>query len=124
MKQSVRSLLLGALCGALSFVLLFLLLPALPFPLPDPLWIGLAAVGCGAVALLLLKGRRPYAPGWVWLGLPVQITLFFLCSDWVCRLWGLSTSGLGWFEYMAQGLGWPLLVTLLQFLLLLLLKKR
>jgi len=115
--------LVSAACGVLSFLTVFLAVPGLPSPCPDPVWMALDLLVPTALALLLAGRLRPIPAPWLWLGLPVQYILLFLFRTPISRGLGIHLEGLGGFEYLFTAAVWPALVTLIQFLTLLLLQK-
>ena len=117
-----KAVLVSAICGLLSLLTVFLAVPSLPKPCPDPVWMALDILGPVAVAILLMGRSIPAV--WVWLGLPVQYGLLFLFSEPISRLWGMSLEGGGGFAFLFIAGVWPALVTLVQFLALLLYQKR
>lgn len=115
MKHLLRAL----LCGALTLIIDFIAIPKLCVGVPDPIWIALMFLLPALLAAVLLRG----APAWAFAGLLVQYPLLWLGADFFAGLLGQSLSGLGGLAYIFQSVTWPLAVTLVQFALLLGLRK-
>lgn len=113
MKSALRT----ALCSLTTFALVFYLIPALlARGIPDILWMTLEIILPAILAALMLKNVRPT---WIFLNLPIHYGLLILLAAPLSRFWGSPIDrSLGWFSYIGSTFFWPIVLTIVQFVVL------
>ena len=111
-------------CCILTFSIDFLLIPRLMRGIPDILWMAaMVLLPLGAAWLFYEKFSRP-APGLLFAGMGIQYLLLIVMAGPISQDFGSSIEHtLGWFEYIGAAFPWPLAVTLVQFLMIVLIRK-
>ena len=116
----------AALCAILSVLIDFILIPQilLRLPrflrviiLPDPIWMSLMILFPVLVAIYMLEKKTHISAGYVWIGLPVQYLILIVFAQPISRIghWG------DW-SYIGDAIIWPLSVTVVQFITLIVLR--
>ena len=111
-------------CCILTFSIDFLLIPRLMRGIPDILWMAaMVLLPLGAAWLFYEKFSRP-APGLLFAGMGIQYLLLIVMAGPISQDFGSSIEHtLGWLEYIGAAFLWPLAVTLVQFLMIVLIRK-
>lgn len=119
--QKIKGLLISTVCGVLSFVVNFVIMSQ-TVALPDPLWVALMLLIPVFIAICLIRRSMEVHPGYIWVGLPAQYLLFFIFSRQISVELGINLDkGTSGFEYVFIATIWPFVVTLTQFLSLMVL---
>jgi len=113
MKSALRT----ALCSVITFALVFYLVPVLlAGGTPDFIWMALDLILPAVAAALLLKQVKPT---WIFLNLPIHYGLLILLATPLSKIWGSPIAlGLGWFSYIGATFFWPIILTIIQFVVL------
>lgn len=111
-------------CCILTFSIDFLLIPRLMRGIPDILWMAaMVLLPLGAAWLFYEKFSRP-VPGLLYAGMGIQYLLLIVMAGPISQAFGSSIAHtLGWFGYIGAAFPWPLVVTLAQFLMIVLIRK-
>lgn len=107
-----------------SFFTNFIAIPLVMTGSPDFLWMAAMLLLPAIIAWLFYEKIARPAPGWLLAGMAVEYVLLVVLAGPVSRLFGTSIEhSLGWFSYIGSAFPWPLVVTLVQFLLMLCIRK-
>ena len=118
-----KAFLRAAGCSLISFALVFYVVPVFfAKGAADILWMALNVILPALVAVVMLEQMRPL---WIFVNLPIHYALLFLLAAPLSKVWGCSIEGtLGWPEYIGSTFVWPLVVTVAQFYILRIRRKR
>lgn len=111
-------------CCILTFSIDFFLIPQLMRGIPDFIWMAAMVILPAVIAWLFYEKFSRPAPGWLFAGMAAEYGLLIAMAGPISRLFGSSIEhGLGWFSYIGSVFPWPLVVTLVQFLLIVYFRK-
>lgn len=78
-----------------------------------------------AIAVLLFKKLDHRKLAYIFIGLLIQYVLLIAFAEPISSIWGTSIKHtLAWFSYIGTVFPWPFMITLIQYISVLLFKKR
>lgn len=90
----------------------------------DLIWMSLMVVLPAAIAVLLFRSIDYRKPGTIFFGLLIQYALLIAFAGPISEIWGASiVHTLGWFSYIGAVFPWPLVITLIQYLVVAVIRK-
>lgn len=115
---------LAVICSLISFAISFVLIPRICIGWIDFLWMVLMVV-LPVIAAVVLFGMIDYGkPGYIFVGLLIQYALLIAFAAPISDIWGSSIEHtLGWLSYIGSVFPWPFVITLIQYLTVVVVKK-
>lgn len=116
-KKVSFSLMISALYGLLTVCIVFYVTPKLG-PVPDGVWIAFMLIVPAITVLPLIRSSLYQFPAAIFIGIPVEYVILYFDVERIAHNFSITTQGLSGFTYFFMAATWPIVVTLLQFLIL------
>ena len=113
-ELKISSLLCALMCHIATFLLVMVIIPVFCGGWRDILWISLRIAAAIAVAVLFTWSFRDINAIVYFFMSMVQDILAFVFRPLLCRIYGISMTSLGEFEYIGQVFVWITAIVILQ----------
>ena len=122
--KNTNPFIIAVMCSLISAVTDFLIIPNICRGWIDFIWMALMVILPVAIAILLFRMIDYRKPGCVFIGLLLHYALLIAFAGPISKLWGSSIEHtLGWFSYIGSVFPWPLVITLIQYVVIMIIKK-
>lgn len=122
--KNTNPFIIAVMCSLISAVTDFLIIPNICRGRIDFVWMALMAILPVVIAVLLFRMIDYRKPGYVFIGLLLHYALLITFAGPISKLWGSSIEHtLGWFSYIGSVFPWTLVITLIQYVVIMIIKK-
>ena len=119
MSKASKNLIITVICALLTFVIDFFFVPKVMRGIPDFIWMGMMVLLPTLLAILLFVRDKEYKQWNLFVGMVIQYVLLIAFASPISQTFGSSIEhALGWFGYIGAAFPWPLVVTIIQFVVL------
>ena len=122
--KNTNPFIIAVMCSLMSAVTDFIFIPNICRGWIDFVWMALMVILPVVIAVLLFRMINYRKPGYIFIGLLIQYVVLIAFAGPVSKLWGSSIEHtLGWFSYIGSVFPWPLVITLIQYVVIVIIKK-
>ena len=122
--KNTNLFIIAVMCSLISAVTDFLIIPNICRGWIDFVWMALMVILPVVIAVLLFRMIDYRKPGYVFIFFLLHYALLIAFAGPISKLWGSSIEHtLGWFSYIGSVFPWPLVITLIQYVVIMIIKK-